>query len=73
MSRRIYTKAHQRVIIESIGKPLPDQDIWSCTTVLEKEAEVRAILFTEQVKELLARLELTGWKKESPGEKESDA
>jgi len=74
MSRRVYTKDHQSVMIESTGTPVKnatDEDIWYVTTKLEEGIEISSILWTSQVKEILARLEAANWKKEATGEKET--
>lgn len=74
MSRRVYKKDHQSVIIESTGEPKnppEDDDIWHVTAVLEEGVEIRSILWTTQVKELVAQLGLKNWIKEVQGEKET--
>jgi hypothetical protein len=68
MSRRVYRKDHQEVVIESIGeatKGADGDDIWSVTTSVEEGISVRSILYTSEVKELVTKLEEKFWKKES--------
>ena len=74
MSQRIYKKEQQRVIIESLGdhpKSPDEEDIWNVTVVLEVGTEIRSILWTSQVKDLIAQIEQKDWKKEGLGEKET--
>lgn len=71
MSKRVYKKEHQEVLIESVG-PISqtENDIWYVTATLEVDLSIRSIWYTHEVKELIAGLESKGWKKEITGDKE---
>ena len=74
MSQRTYKKDHQSVVIESTGdtkKTPEDNDIWHTTVTLDEGVVFSSILWTTQVKELIAQLSSKGWKKEELGEKET--
>jgi hypothetical protein len=76
MSQRTYVSPDKfnSVCIESIGAPDPkseDEDVWRVTHKMGT-IEFPSILWSSQVKELVAKLEEQNWTKETAVEKDPE-